>query len=101
MYELLSRIVDNSVICEYKANYGKTIICCHAKIGGYKVGIIANQKNIIKTSDGKMQLGGVIYNDSADKSSRFIMNCNQDKIPLLFIHDVNGFMVGKDSSLCL
>ena len=97
MYELLLRIVDNSTIFEYKANYGKTIICCHAKIGGYKVGIVANQKNIIKTNDGKMQLGGVIYNDSADKSSRFIMNCNQDKIPLIFIHDVNGFMVGKDS----
>jgi len=97
MYELIARIVDESIFNEYKSNYGKTIICCNAKIGGYNVGIVANQKTIIKTNDGKMQLGGVIYNDSADKAARFIMNCNQDKVPLLFLHDVNGFMVGKDS----
>ena len=95
--EIITRIVDDSKFIEYKANYGKTIVCCHAKIGGYKIGIIANQKIVIKSNDGKMQLGGVIYNDSADKGARFIMNCNQDKIPILFIHDVNGFMVGKDS----
>jgi acetyl-CoA carboxylase carboxyltransferase component len=97
MHEIISRIVDGSIINEYKKDYGKTIICCNARIGGYSVGIVANQKTIIKTNDGKMQLGGVIYNDSADKAARFIMNCNQDKIPLIFIHDVNGFMVGKDS----
>ena len=97
MLEIIARIVDDSKIIQYKANYGKTLICCHAKIGGYKIGIVANQKTVIKTNDGKMQLGGVIYNDSADKGARFIMNCNQDKIPILFIHDVNGFMVGKDS----
>ena len=95
--EVIHRIVDKGTFNEYKANYGKTIVCCNAKIGGYNVGIISNQKNIIKTNDGKMQLGGVIYNDSSDKAARFVMNCNQDKIPLVFIHDVNGFMVGKDS----
>ena len=97
IHEIITRIVDDSNINEYKKNYGKTIVCCNAKIGGYNVGIVANQKTIIKTNDGKMQLGGVIYNDSADKAARFIMNCNQDKIPIIFLHDVNGFMVGKDS----
>jgi len=93
--EVISRIVDNSNFIEYKENYGKTIVCANAKIGGFKVGIVANQKTVIKSDDGQIQLGGVIYNDSADKGARFIMNCNQDKIPIIFIHDVNGFMVGK------
>lgn len=93
--ELIARIVDGSQFIEFKENYGKTIVCVNAKIGGYKVGIVANQKTIIKTSDNQIQLGGVIYNDSADKGARFIMNCNQDKVPIIFIHDVNGFMVGK------
>ena len=93
--ELIARLVDNSEFIEFKENYGKTIVCLNAKIGGYKVGIVANQKIVIKTEDNQLQLGGVIYNDSSDKASRFIMNCNQDKIPIIFIHDVNGFMVGK------
>ena len=97
MNEIISRIVDGSDLDEYKSEYGKTIICGNAKIGGYKVGIIANQRKIIKTDSGKIQLGGVFYNDSADKAARFIMNCNQDKLPIIFLHDVNGFMVGKDS----
>ncbi len=99
MSEILARIIDGSNFEEYKANYGKSIICGHCKIGGFNVGVVANQKNVIKTNDGKIQLGGVIYNDSADKAARFVMNCNQDKIPLLFIHDVNGFMVGKDAEM--
>ena len=93
--EIIARIVDESKFIEFKENYGKTIVCVNAKIGGYKVGIVANQKTVIKSDDGQIQLGGVIYNDSADKGARFIMNCNQDNIPVVFIHDVNGFMVGK------
>tara|TARA_Y100000389_G_C17471328_1_gene531466 strand:+ start:12127 stop:13809 length:1683 start_codon:yes stop_codon:yes gene_type:complete len=93
--ELIARIVDESKFIEFKENYGKTIVCVNARIGGFKVGIVANQKTIIKTTDNQIQLGGVIYNDSADKGARFIMNCNQDKVPIIFIHDVNGFMVGK------
>jgi len=95
--ELIVRLVDNSDFDEYKSTYGKTIVCGNAKIGGHKIGIVANQKTVLKTNDGKMQLGGVIYNDSADKAARFIMTCNQDKIPIIFLHDVNGFMVGKDA----
>jgi len=95
--EIIVRLVDESIFDEYKASYGRTIVCGTAKIGGYNIGIVANQKTVIKTNDGKMQLGGVIYNDSADKAARFIMNCNQDKVPILFLHDVNGFMVGKDA----
>ena len=97
MNEIILRIVDGSDLDEYKSEYGRTIICGNAKIGGYKVGIIANQRKMIKTASGEIQLGGVFYNDSADKAARFIMNCNQDKVPIIFIHDVNGFMVGKDS----
>jgi len=93
--EIIARIVDGSKFIEFKENYGKTIVCVNAKIGGYNVGIVANQKTVIKSDNGQIQLGGVIYNDSADKGARFIMNCNQDKIPIIFIHDVNGFMVGK------
>jgi 3-methylcrotonyl-CoA carboxylase beta subunit len=94
-YELIARIVDNSEIDEYKAGYGKTLITAYARIDGWSVGIIANQRNIVKTESGEMQVGGVIYSDSADKAARFIMNCNQKKIPLLFLQDVTGFMVGS------
>ena len=97
MKEIIARIVDDSIFSEFKKDYGKTMLCGHASISGYKVGIVANQKLISKTNDGKMQLGGVVYSDSADKAARFVMNCNQDKIPIIFIHDVNGFMVGKDA----
>ncbi len=94
-YELIARIVDNSEIDEYKAGYGKTLITAYARIDGWSVGIVANQRNIVKTDTGEMQVGGVIYSDSADKAARFIMNCNQKKIPLLFLQDVTGFMVGS------
>ena len=95
--EIISRIVDDSILNEYKKTYGKTLVCGTAKIGGMNIGIVANQRKISRTELGEMQMGGVIYSDSADKGARFIMNCNQDKIPLLFIHDVNGFMIGKTS----
>lgn len=94
-YEILARITDDSTIDEYKAGYGKTIITAYARIDGWAVGIVANQRNISKTEKGEMQIGGVIYSDSADKAARFIMNCNQRNIPLLFIQDVTGFMVGS------
>lgn len=94
-YELISRIVDNSEIDEYKAGYGKTIITAYARIDGWAVGIVANQRSVVKTELGEMQVGGVVYSDSADKATRFIMNCNQKKIPLLFLQDVTGFMVGS------
>lgn len=94
-YELLARIVDNSEIDEYKAGYGKTLITAYARIDGWAVGIVANQRSVVKTEQGEMQVGGVIYSDSADKATRFIMNCNQKKIPLLFLQDVTGFMVGS------
>jgi len=97
MLELVSRIIDASEFNEYKADYGQTLLCGNASIGGYKIGIVANQRLIVKGSDGQMQMGGVIYSDSADKAARFVMNCNQDRIPILFIHDVNGFIVGKDA----
>jgi len=97
MKEIISRIVDSSSFSEYKKDYGKTIICGNASILGYKIGIVANQRIHIKTDTSGIQLGGVIYSDSADKTARFVMNCNQDKIPVVFLHDVNGFMVGKDS----
>jgi acetyl-CoA carboxylase carboxyltransferase component len=95
MYEVIARIVDESKIDEYKAGYGKSIVTAYARIDGWAVGIVANQRNVIKTETGEMQVGGVIYSDSADKASRFIMNCNQKKIPLLFLQDVTGFMVGS------
>jgi acetyl-CoA carboxylase carboxyltransferase component len=97
MLELINRIVDAPGIQQYKEDYGKTIICGYARIEGWSVGIVANQRNVVKTKKGEVQLGGVIYNDSADKSARFIMNCNQKKIPLLFFQDVTGFMVGTRS----
>lgn len=97
MYEIIKRLVDNSEFDEYKAGYGKTIITCYARIDGWAVGIVANQRKLVKTKQGEMQFGGVIYNDSADKATRFIANCNQKKIPLVFLQDVTGFMVGSKS----
>ena len=95
--EIIKRLVDDSKFTEYKAGYGKTIVCCYARIDGWSVGIVANQREIVKTKTGEVQFGGVIYSDSADKAARFIMNCNQKKIPLVFIQDVTGFMVGSRS----
>jgi acetyl-CoA carboxylase carboxyltransferase component len=97
MYEVIKRLVDNSEYDEYKAGYGKTIITAYARIDGWAVGIVANQRQLVKTKKGEMQFGGVIYNDSADKATRFIANCNQKKIPLVFLQDVTGFMVGSKS----
>jgi 3-methylcrotonyl-CoA carboxylase beta subunit len=93
--EILRRLVDDSEFDEYKALYGKTIICGTARIDGWAVGIVANQRKVVKNKKGEMQMGGVIYSDSADKAARFIMNCNQRRIPLLFVQDVSGFMVGS------
>ena len=95
--EVLERLVDDSKLTQYKAGYGKTIICGYARIDGWSVGIVANNREVVKNAKGEMQFGGVIYSDSADKAARFIMNCNQKKIPLVFLHDVTGFMVGKRS----
>ena len=94
---LLKRLVDNSELTLYKEDYGKTIICAYARIEGWAVGILANHRLVVKNGQGEMQFGGVIYSDSADKATRFIMNCNQKKIPLVFLHDVTGFMVGTRS----
>ncbi|MBK6876542.1 MAG: acyl-CoA carboxylase subunit beta [Ignavibacteria bacterium] len=96
-HELINCIVDGGEFDEYKPNYGKTIITGYARIDGWAVGIVANQRTIVKDKKGEMQFGGVIYSDSADKGARFIMNCNQRKIPLLFLQDVTGFMVGSRS----
>jgi acetyl-CoA carboxylase carboxyltransferase component len=93
--EIIKRLVDNSELDEYKALYGKTLICGTARIKGWAVGIVANQRKVVKTKKGEMQMGGVIYSDAADKAARFIMNCNQRRIPLLFLQDVSGFMVGS------
>lgn len=95
--ELIKCLVDNSELTQYKEHYGKTIICAYARIDGWAVGIVANQRLVVKNAKGEMQFGGVIYSDSADKATRFIMNCNQKKIPLVFLHDVTGFMVGSRS----
>lgn len=97
MLEVIKRIVDNSAFDEYKQGYGQTLLCGLARIDGWAVGIVANQRKVVKSKKGEMQMGGVIYSDSADKSTRFIMNCNQKKIPLLFLQDVTGFMVGSRS----
>lgn len=97
MKEIIRRIVDNSEFDEYKEGFGKTIITAYARIDGWAVGIVANQRKVVKTKKGEMQFGGVIYSDSADKATRFIANCNQKKIPLLFLQDVTGFMVGSKS----
>jgi 3-methylcrotonyl-CoA carboxylase beta subunit len=95
--EIIERLVDNSEFEEYKAEFGKTIVCGLARIDGWAVGIVANQRKLVKSKKGEMQFGGVIYSDSADKAARFIMNCNQKKIPLVFLQDVTGFMVGSRS----
>lgn len=97
MLEIIERIIDNSDFEQFKESYGKTMLCGYARIDGWAVGIVANQRLVIKNKNGEMQMGGVIYNDSADKAARFIMNCNQKKIPLVFLHDVTGFMVGSRS----
>ncbi len=95
--DILERLVDDSKLTYYKKGFGKTIICAYARIDGWSVGIVANNREVVRTKTGEMQFGGVIYSDSADKAARFIMNCNQKKIPLVFLHDVTGFMVGKRS----
>jgi 3-methylcrotonyl-CoA carboxylase beta subunit len=95
MLEVIKRLVDNSEFDEYKALYGKSLLCGTARIDGWAIGIVANQRKVVKNKKGEMQMGGVIYSDSADKAARFIMNCNQRKIPLLFLQDVSGFMVGS------
>ena len=95
--KILECLVDNSKLTYYKKDYGQTIICAYARIDGWSVGIVANNRLVVKNKKGEMQFGGVIYSDSADKASRFIMNCNQKKIPLIFLHDVTGFMVGTKS----
>lgn len=97
MLEIIKRLVDHSQIEQYKEGYGKTLITAYARIDGWAVGIVANQRKVVKTKKGEMQFGGVIYSDSADKATRFIANCNQKKIPLVFLQDVTGFMVGSKS----
>ncbi|NCI49923.1 acyl-CoA carboxylase subunit beta [Sediminibacterium roseum] len=97
MLEIIERIVDKSEFDQFKQDYGKTILCGYARIDGWAVGIVANQRLVSKNKKGELQIGGVIYNDSADKAARFIMNCNQKKIPLVFLQDVTGFMVGSRS----
>lgn len=96
-HELLAHVVDANSLEEYKPEYGKTIVTAYARIDGWAVGIVANQRKIIKNNKGQIQFGGVIYSDSADKATRFIANCNQRKIPLVFLHDVTGFMVGSEA----
>ncbi len=102
MHEVIARIVDGSKFEEYRAEYGQTILCGYARIGGWAVGIVANQKQHVHTAaphtgEPRMEFGGVIYPESAEKASRFIMDCNQNLVPLIFLHDVNGFMVGKEA----
>lgn len=95
MVDIIKRLVDDSEFEEYKALYGKTIVCGYGRVNGWAVGFVANQRKVVKSKKGEMQMGGVIYSDSADKAARFIMNCNQRKIPLVFLQDVSGFMVGS------
>lgn len=97
MHDVIARLTDNSEFLEYKASYGKTILCGYARIQGWSVGIVANQRKVVKNARRELQIGGVIYNDSADKAARFIMTCNQKRIPLVFLQDVTGFMVGSKS----
>jgi acetyl-CoA carboxylase carboxyltransferase component len=100
--EIIARVVDGSRFEEYRAEYGRTLLCGYARIGGWAVGIVANQKKVVQTvsresGEKRVQFGGVIYTDSAEKAARFIMDCNQNLVPLIFFHDVNGFMVGKEA----
>ena len=97
MKEIIARLLDGSDFEEYKEGYGQSIICGLGRVDGWAVGIVANQRKVLKTKKGEMQFGGVIYSDSADKATRFIMNCNQKRIPLVFLQDVTGFMVGSRS----
>jgi 3-methylcrotonyl-CoA carboxylase beta subunit len=97
MWEVINRIIDRGSADEYKADYGQTVITTYARVDGWSVGIVANQREVIRSAKGEMQFGGVIYSDSADKAARFIMNCNQKRIPLVFLQDVTGFMVGSRS----
>jgi acetyl-CoA carboxylase carboxyltransferase component len=97
MKKVIDWLVDDSEFTEYKEDYGKTIICGYARVDGWALGIVANQREIVKNKKGEIQIGGVIYNESADKAARFIMNCNQKNIPLVFLTDVTGFMVGSKS----
>jgi acetyl-CoA carboxylase carboxyltransferase component len=102
MKEVIARLVDGSRFDEYKPEYGRTLLCGYARIGGHAVGIVANQKQHVQqldnhTGERRVEFGGVIYSESADKAARFIMDCNQNLVPLVFLHDVNGFMVGKDA----
>ncbi len=97
MKKVIDWLVDDSEFTEYKEDYGKTIICGYARVDGWAIGIVANQREIVKNKKGEIQIGGVIYNESADKAARFIMNCNQKNIPLVFLTDVTGFMVGSKS----
>jgi acetyl-CoA carboxylase carboxyltransferase component len=97
MLQIIEQLTVDSAFEQFKQDYGKTILCGYARIDGWAVGIVANQRTMVKSAKGEMQMGGVIYNDSADKAARFIMNCNQKKIPLVFLQDVTGFMVGSRS----
>ncbi|HTA23146.1 MAG TPA: acyl-CoA carboxylase subunit beta [Terriglobales bacterium] len=101
MREIIARVVDDSLFSEYKGEYGETVLCGYARIGGFAVGIVANQKTHVQQVDHngnkRMEFGGVIYTESAEKAARFIMDCNQNLVPLVFLHDVNGFMVGRDA----
>src|ERR1700709_880479 len=97
MMDIIHRLLDGSEFEEYKTGFGQSIICGLGRVDGWAVGIVANQRTVIKNKKGEMQFGGVIYSDSADKATRFIMNCNQKKIPLVFLQDVTGFMVGSRS----
>ncbi|MBE0645225.1 MAG: acyl-CoA carboxylase subunit beta [Bacteroidetes bacterium] len=94
-HDLLSCIVDDQEFVEYKSDYGKSLVCAYARVDGWAVGIVANQRSIVRSGSGEMQIGGVIYSDSADKAARFILNCNQKRIPLIFLQDVTGFMIGS------
>jgi acetyl-CoA carboxylase carboxyltransferase component len=95
--DVLACIIDAGSMLEYKAEYGKTLVCAYASIGGRKVGIVSNQRHPTKSARGELQIGGVIYDDSADKAARFVMDCNQTGLPIVFFQDVQGFMVGKDA----
>ena len=97
MHDIIETIIDANSFEEFKKDYGKTLICGYGRVDGWAVGIVANQRLNIKNKKGELQIGGVIYNDSADKGARFIMNCNQKKIPLIFLQDITGFMVGTRS----
>jgi acetyl-CoA carboxylase carboxyltransferase component len=94
MHQIVARIVDEGSVEEYKSSYGKTLVTAYARVDGWAVGLVANQRSVVKTKKGEMQVGGVIYSESADKGARFVMNCNQKNIPLVFLQDVTGFMVG-------